>query len=324
MLGMFGHQSIASRRCSHDGTAGRREITLRRSPALHGSMFAIAALAAMALVAVSSAHAGPRFERVAVRYGIVAELAGAGCTTASFVRSTAGEDPVRFEPAVGEDVGDFDSVVVTDAALADGRGSWTVQPTAEECAYHEGDPSWTWSTGDRSWAVTHRTSARTIRASRHRGIRSIGGFRVNRRSRAKAPTIKRARRHFGRPSSLRRRYRVACRARWDRIGLTIDLLNLGGRNPCRHGFVQAGRVSGRHASDWTGVVAKAPGVALGTTDEFFEDAFIGEPGETRRLWTLADVFIPYGDGGYAPSLSARLGRRGAVRGFEFWVAAGGD
>jgi hypothetical protein len=148
--------------------------------------------------------------------------------------------------------------------------------------------------------------------------------RVNRYTRRTAPTVRRARRHFGRPSSLRRRYGVGCRARWNRIGLTIDLIKLGGRNPCRHGFVQAGRVKGRRASDWTALVANDPGVALGTTDAFLEHEFVGEPGETDRGWTLADVFIPYGDGGYDPSFSALLSRRGTVKGFEFWVGAGGD
>jgi hypothetical protein len=71
-------------------------------------------------------------------------------------------------------------------------------------------------------------------------------------------------------------------------------------------------------------VAGDPGVALGTTDAFLDSEFVGEPGETDQAWTLADVYIPYGEAGYYPSLSALLNPSGAVRGYEFWVGAGGD
>lgn len=192
------------------------------------------------------------------------------------------------------------------------------------CASYDGDPSWTWSTGEQSWSVTYRKSAYTIRASPRGGIRTIGGFRVRPYTRRSAPTIRRARQHFGRPSSLRRRYGVGCRARWNRIGLTIDVINLGGRDPCRHGFVQVGHVRGGAASKWTALVANDPGVVLGTSDAFLEEELVGESGETGRAWTLAEVFIPYGDAGYYPSLSAILDRGGTVRGFEFYVGAGGD
>jgi hypothetical protein len=80
----------------------------------------------------------------------------------------------------------------------------------------------------------------------------------------------------------------------------------------------------REAAKWAAVVARDPGIAVGTSQEFLDSELIGEPGETGRTWTLADVFIPYGDEGYYPSLSALLNRVGAVRGFEFWVGAGGD
>jgi hypothetical protein len=276
------------------------------------------------LVVAAPAPAKPRVEHVRVRLGVTAELTGIGCAPATLVRSASGEVPLSFDPAVGDDVGFVDSVIVTAATLGGGQASWTVHPTAEECAFYETDPSWTWSTDERPWSVMYRTSAYTIRASRRGGILSIGSFRVDLYTRRSAPTIRRARRHFGKPSSLRRRYGVGCRARWNRIGLTIDLINLGGRRPCRHGFVQAGRVTGRAASRWTAVVANDPGVALGTTDDFLNEELVGEPGETRRTWTLAEVFIPYGDAGYYPSLSALLNPRSRVTGFEFWVGAGGD
>jgi hypothetical protein len=291
---------------------------------MHRSVLLVGMLVTAELLGTAAAVAKPRLEDVQVRYGVVAELSGVGCTSASLTRPIPGDEPVQFEPAVGEDVGYVDSIIVTSATLGGGHVVWTAQPTAEECDYHKDDPSWAWSTEETAWGVTHRASAYTIRASRHRGIRSIAGFRVDHLTRKSAPTIRKARRHFGKPSSLRRRYGVSCRARWDRIGLTIDFLNLGIGNPCRHGFVQAGQVRGPAASKWTAVVASDPGVALGTTEDFLDHELIGEPGESAQVWTLADVFVPYGDAGYYPSLSALLNRGGDVRGFDFWVGAGGD
>jgi hypothetical protein len=287
-------------------------------------MIASSVTAVAVLAVASPALAELRVEQVAMRFGLVAELTGVGCAPATLSRPSTGDEALSFDPAIGQDVGFFDSVVVTAATLGGGHAIWTVHPTADECAYYAGDLDWTWSTDERPWAVTHRTAAYTIRASRHGGIRSIAGFRVNRDTRRTAPTIRRARRHFGKPSSLSRRYGVGCRARWKRIGLTIDLINLGGRHPCRHGFVQAGRVRGPAASQWTVLVADDPGVALGTRDAYLDAESVGEPGERHRTWTLADVWIPYGDAGYHPSASALLNRRGAVAGFEFWVGAGGD
>jgi hypothetical protein len=56
----------------------------------------------------------------------------------------------------------------------------------------------------------------------------------------------------------------------------------------------------------------------------------GEDAFGRRLWTLAEVWTPYGDSGYIPAVSAAFDGRGRllatdlVRGFELWVGAGGD
>lgn len=285
---------------------------------------ALTVVTSVGLVVASPALARARADQVEMRFGVVAELLGAGCTPSTLSRASAGDDPLRFDPDVGEDVGAFDALVVTGATLGGGRASWIVHPTADECAYYEGDPGWTWSTDERSWAVTYRASAYTIRASRRNGVRSIAGFRVNGYTRRTAPTITRARRHFGKPSSLRRRYGVACRAQWKHIGLTIDLINLGGRHPCRYGLVQAGRVRGPAASRWTALIADDPGIALGTTERFLAAESVGESGPSASRWTLAEVWIPYGDAGYSPSVSALLNRQGAVAGFEFWVGAGGD
>ena len=88
--------------------------------------------------------------------------------------------------------------------------------------------------------------------------------------------------------------------------------------------MQSGRVRGRSPWPWTAVVGRQLGVALGTTDSYLDEEYIGESGIDQRTWTLDEVYILYGDGGFAPSLSALLDQQGRVNGFEFWVGAGGD
>ena len=270
------------------------------------------------------ADAKPRRESARVQFGVVARVEGAGCAPASFSTATRAIEPLSLIPPVGTPVGDLDDIFVTNAGVAAGRVEWTMQPTQNECDLYANDPSWSWATEERSWGLTYRERAYVIRASAHSGIRSIAGFRVNGVTRKSVPTIRKARRHLGRPSSLRRND-VSCRAKWERLALTIHFVNFGLGNPCRVGFAQWGRVhAGGESARWTALVNRAAGVAVDTTQEFLEYEMIGEPSETARYWTLADVWIPYGDAGYYPSLSARLSAGGRVRGFEFWIGAGGD
>jgi hypothetical protein len=276
------------------------------------------------LLAPAVADGKARLESTLVRSGVVAQVKGAGCAPATFSTATRAIQPLSLTPSMGIDVGDLDEIVVTNARVAAGRVEWTMQPTQEECDLYADDLSWSWDSEERSWGVTYRERAYVIRSSAHNGIRSIAGFRVNGRTLKSAPTIRKARRRLGRPSSLRRDHE-SCRARWERVGLTIYFVNYGLGNPCRLGFAQWGRVraSGEPAR-WTAVVGGGPGVAAGTTEEFLDYELIGEPSETEGYWSLADVWIPYGDAGYYPSLSARLSGGGRVSGFEFWIGAGGD
>ena len=87
------------------------------------------------------------------------------------------------------------------------------------------------ATEERSWALVYRERSHVIRATAHHGISSIAGFRVRGHTLKSAPTIRKARRRLGRPSSIRRND-VSCRARWDALGLTIDFVNDGLGNPC--------------------------------------------------------------------------------------------
>ena len=46
---------------------------------------------------------------------------------------------------------------------------------------------------------------------------------------------------FGAPTALRRTSDSSCTATWSRLGLTINLYNLGGGDPCSRGSDSSGR-----------------------------------------------------------------------------------
>ena len=284
----------------------------------------VALLAGVSAASASSvALARPRPETPRVQFGVMGRAFGAGCASASFSTSTRATRPLRFTPPVGANVGMYVDLLVTDTEVADGRARWTVQPPGYECAVHADDPSWSWAGERRGWGLTYREPAYVVRASRWGGVRSIAGWRVDRRTRRSAPTIRKARRHFGRPSSISRDA-TSCHAHWRRMRLTMVFVNYGGRHPCRHGFAQAGFVRARGPRrTWTVLVGDRPGVAAGTRRGFLDYALIGEPGRTRGYWTLAEVFLPYGDPGYYPSVAAIFDRRARVSAFELWIGAGG-
>jgi hypothetical protein len=173
-----------------------------------------------------------------------------------------------------------------------------------------------------------------INATVFDGVRSLAGFRVSPRSRHSTPTIKRARRAFGQPGSIRRgpgNARVACTARWKRLGLTALFVNYGGNPPCRFGYFQTATISGRRAADWAAIIGAQPGTTIGTSLAFLEPRSSGEHDKFgRRRWTLSEVWLPYGDSGFYPAVSATFSGRGrllgtdVVRGFELYIGAGGD
>ena len=299
---------------------------------------ATVALAATALLAegAMSAHAAPKRTLESIRHGLYERVQGVGCTTAQVTADIVGRRVIRAQPDEGDSVG-LDAEVL-DVTVGNGRIVWTVGPDAETCALNDaldGAGNWDWSTWrDALWEVVYRRRVYAIKASLARGVKSIAGFRVAPRTRRSTPNVRRVKRAFGAPHSLRRGRgysRVACRARWRQLGLTAVFVNYGGNPPCRFGYLQTATIAGPHARRWTATVGGGPGLAPGTSLGFVETEFLGEEDSFgRRLWTLSEVWVPYGDSGYIPAVSASFTGRGRllgannVRGFELYIGAGGD
>lgn len=106
--------------------------------------------------------------------------------------------------------------------------------------------------------------------------------------------------------------------RWDRIGLKITFVNWGGNNACRHGFVQAADITKPRL--WAMVVGQRPGIVETSQPEYL--ASRGRTVDSDEGWGLAEVFIPYGDADYYPSLTAFGDER--ITRYRVWVGAGGD
>jgi hypothetical protein len=299
---------------------------------------ATVALAATALLADGAASAGaaPRRTLEPIRHGLYERVQGVGCTTAQVAADIVGRRVVRAQPDEGDSVGV--DVEVLDVAVGNGQIVWTVGPDAETCALNDsldGAGNWDWSTWrDAMWEVVYRRRVYAIKASYAGGVKSIAGFRVAPRTRRSTPNVRRVKRAFGPPDSLRRgrgSSRVACRARWRQLGLTAVFVNFGGNPPCRFGYLQTAMIAGSAARRWAAAIGRRPGLTPGTSLGFVETEFIGEDDAFgRRLWTLSEVWVPYGESGYIPAVSAsfsgqgRLLRTDRVRGFELYIGAGGD
>jgi hypothetical protein len=165
------------------------------------------------------------------------------------------------------------------------------------------------------------------------GVRSIAGFKLRPMTRRIAPTIARTRHALGRGRVTRGRYSSACSVRWRRLGLQATFVNFGARPPCTQGLLQEARITGPRARRWAARVANLGAVVTGSSirNLVADDRASSERTYTgRRIWTLAEMYWPIGPGdGYIPSVwaygtstTARYG--GSVRGFGFWVGAGGD
>jgi hypothetical protein len=297
---------------------------------------ALALSAVVALYVVAHADAAPKRTLEPIRHGFERQVEGVGCGSAQVTARIGGGDVVRAEPDEGDSVGlDAD---VLDVAVSDGRIVWTVGPNAETCELNDsldGAGNWTWSTWrDQLWQVVVSRRVYAIKASPLGGVKSIAGFRVSPRTRRSTPTVRRVKRAFGTPASLRRGRgysRASCTARWRRLGLTATFVNYGGHPPCRFGYLQTARISGPRAPRWAATIGGRPGVTSGTSLAFLESEVIGEDNVFgRRLWTLSEIWVPYGDAGYIPAVSAsfsgtgRLLARNVVRGFEVYIGAGGD
>jgi hypothetical protein len=297
---------------------------------------AILAVGVVLAVVAPSSQAAPRETLETVRHGIFETANGTGCSTVAISTPISGSDVVRVQPEEGDLVGSDAAVLRVD--VTDDRVTWTIGPTPSDCSLnasiHESD-RWTWKTwDDASWRVLFRDRLYAITASPTRGVREIAGFRVTPRGRSYTPTLGRARQALGRPTSVRRgrgAYDDVCWARWARLGLRATFLNLGLGPACRYGPLQLARVEGAQAHRWVAAIGRTPGTMVGTSLDYLEDLGVGgQDSAGRRLWTLAERYLPYGSGGYVPTVSAiftgsgRLRGTDAVRGFDLYIGAAGD
>ena len=297
----------------------------------------------LALALSATAVAKPRRSVESVSTTAPGQLAGIGCSTASFTASVPAEARriIGVSPAVGAaldgDIGgddDASDLRVTDVTTGLGRATWTIGPTPQECASGDatyGPGGWSWSTYLETFAVDYLARGYAIEATLHDGVESIAGFRVS-SSRRYWPTIRKARRAFGSASRIWLDRYKTCHVHWRRLGIAAIFVNFGIQPACRHGFLQTLSIRGPNARDWIATVDGQPGVAVGTSYGSLDDGArrLARDPRNPRAWTLADRWLPYGDAGYFPTVSAVFAGRGPLRrdtavvGFELYIGAGGD
>ena len=151
-----------------------------------------------------------------------------------------------------------------------------------------------------------------------RGDTRIGSFAVK-----KDGTLSGAIGAFGEPAHLRRRYE-SCVATWPGYGLTMDVYNLGGQDPCtpEYGFFSRAVLHGRR---WR----TASGLRIGMPSRMVlrlhphATWHRGERGFWPSGWWLVTRGSPYGDHSGYPGILAET-RNGRVFAFHVRYPAGGD
>jgi hypothetical protein len=161
-------------------------------------------------------------------------------------------------------------------------------------------------------------SPHVLRTSKEGFVTHLGPVRVN----ARNATLANAYRAFGRPSSSSGRGTVR-RVRWKAAGVSIVATTLGGcrrRTRCRTDelYVGTARVSGPR---WQTSAGLKVGDPVARITELYPDA--EPPTDGSGGLVVQEAYYPYGDGGYAPTITAKV-RAGVVSGFAVVVGAQGE
>ncbi len=293
-------------------------------------------LAAVSLLLLGSAS--PSSARKTLEYvdtGLVTSVTGVGCGTGTVSVPFPGraDDLIGTYPDASDSLADAGAygvgLQVQSVDVTDGSVSWVVGPTPAGCAETNEwafDEPWDWQTERQPWRLYFRDHRYAIHVNERSGkVLSVAGLKTAPLTRSYSPTIRRARRLWGRPSGLRAvgsggPRPTACFARWPRLSLRASFVNYGGTGACRNGFLQALSIAGRNAREWVAVIgSQTLGREIDTSYLSAYDVGV----RNGRAWTLAETFIPYGDAGYYPSVTARLDG-GRISGFDAWIGAGGD
>lgn len=280
-------------------------------------------------MAAVPADAVPHKRTLEVERQIVMDTAGYGCTTDTLI-ATFPRTPHDVLPGVGDWLHGRAFVLSVD--VVGQRVTWTVGPDAETCASHPGD-EWYWETGEASFTATYRDRFYVVNATRRDGVRTVGGLPTRWRDR-QGPSIRRAKRVLGRPTSIQgsKWGRTACHVRWARLGLRATFSNFGGRRACKSGLLQTARISGQHARRWAVLIdgKKASPATVGTSLRYLREGELARYNYASEAWALSQVWLPYGEAGYYSAVSARLMHSdewdggNPVGGFDLYVGAAGD
>lgn len=236
------------------------------------------------------------------------------CAPRSFEVDTTAPMDARPLPDVGDFVDDTEMVVVAfrrDGSLA----IWDIAPSpalcGESAAINE-------QLTDVPLRMRWTTRRYALRAGERSGVRSFAGLRVN--DWRQPPTARATRRAFGAPTTIKRGKYQDCTITWARLGLRVVFVNYGGRPACSSGFFQAARIT--DPSKWAVIVGSRPGIVESSAPGYLSARLRAT--ETAYGWSLAEVFIPWGDPGYYPSILAKSDELGPIEEYEVWVGAGGD
>ena len=164
--------------------------------------------------------------------------------------------------------------------------------------------------------VSQALATRAIHANAHKswGVTKLGDWDT-----LHDPGYHSAVRHLGRPSHVSNPQSPSCKAKWHKLGLSIQFANFGGGSSCGGSFAQKARIEGRQARHaWR----TTRGLRIGDSAKRLRDLYPRAWKHGSTFWIVYERTDPITGGPHAIVKAAMKHQR--VKKFGLWVGGAGE
>jgi hypothetical protein len=125
--------------------------------------------------------------------------------------------------------------------------------------------------------------------------------------------------HLGRPSHVSNPQSTACKAKWHKLGLSIQFADFAGGSNCGDSSAQKARIQGRHARRaWR----TTRGLRIGDSAKRLHDLYPRAWKHGASFWLVYQRYNPISNGPHA-IVKARM-KHHHVKKFGLWIGGAGD
>lgn len=160
-------------------------------------------------------------------------------------------------------------------------------------------------------------ATRTIRANppNHIGVTHLGDWNVGR-----DPGYPAAVSHLGSPTDVAHPDSPGCKAKWARLGLSIQFESFGGGANCSDGFAQKAKILGNHAREsWR----TNRGLRVGDSAAKLRQLYPNARKHGTTWWVVYLRHSPFGTGGPLPIIKAHMHNHHVAK-FGLWIGGAGE